>query len=334
MSKKRVFDKNLGVELHLDGEDSANETNQSSSRPKDDSEPKSKKKAKLDNNNQANKHIVEQLNLNTNYNDQTRSPSSISSSDIVNCSKASEQNDCTSEKNDWSNNSRLGIDSPNSDNENYEDIDYGDDDDDENYNDEIGKYLMEENCRTNDDSKIGLKSSKQSNADADDDDLDDDQDQRGDSEHDNEDESESNQQNEKNSNERCKYWPTCNAGKTCTYYHPSKPCRAFPNCRFGQDCLYMHPTCKYIPNCTRPGCPFAHPLKASKPNFITTPHITAPKCKYGFSCKNLMCKFMHQPREPCRFGANCLLNNCPYTHPSDMAKNKQANAFKWKANSS
>lgn len=138
--------------------------------------------------------------------------------------------------------------------------------------------------------------------------------------------------------ERCKYYPFCNAGSQCPFYHPNKPCKTFPNCRFGQKCLYIHPLCKFNPNCARPGCTFAHPAKVwSQPNHYTPPAIQkppAPRCKYGFDCKNLMCEFTHQRPDPCRFGENCLLQNCPFTHPADVAKDRPANKFKWTAQSS
>lgn len=145
---------------------------------------------------------------------------------------------------------------------------------------------------------------------------------------------------DKTNAERCKYWPSCNAGDECSYYHPTKPCRAFPNCRFGSKCLYVHPPCKFNPNCARPGCPFAHPTvqsggarRRAPGYFRALQQPLAPKCKYGFKCTNLMCKFSHQASEPCRFGANCLLETCPYTHPTDVARKRPASAFKWSAQS-
>lgn len=291
MPKKRVYDKDLGVELHLEEDDSTNEQqNDKSTRLK---EPELKrKKVKLE--------------------------SSQSGSNSV---------PVVSDSNDFD---------KDSDSDNFDDIDYGDDEEDnENYiNNQIGKYLMEENCCLDDETKDNREDSEHAGSGVDEEV---DEDQSGDVDENEEDlDREQNSAQEKGATEKCRYWPNCNAGDSCSYHHPTKHCRTFPNCRFGSDCLYIHPICKYIPNCTRPGCPFAHPVKpqAPRPNFSIAPEQTSmPRCKYGFSCKNLMCKFQHNRPEPCRFGSNCLSANCPYTHPSDSVK-KPANAFKWIANSS
>lgn len=305
MSKKRVYDKDLGVELHLEEEedDSSRENYQEKVSQKDRNDPEGRRKrAKIE-------------------------TSQAGSSSVV------------------AESTKLDEDS---DSDNFDDIDYGDDEEDnENYiNNQIGKYLMEENCCLNNDNEDDNHEGSNHTSEqigSDDDEVEDaDEDHSGGHEEaDEEDDSEDrehNQTQQRGANERCKYWPNCNAGVTCSFYHPTKQCRTFPNCRFGQECLYIHPVCKYIPNCTRPGCPFAHPVVPTpppRPIFPTAPQqAQMPRCKYGFNCKNLMCKFQHNRPEPCRFGTNCLSNNCPYTHPSDAVKKKQTNAFKWTASSS
>lgn len=188
-----------------------------------------------------------------------------------------------------------------SDSDNYDDIDYGDDED-FNIDNHLGD--VEQSQQTTQDEHQNMEEA-----------------QLGNNNEDGEQE-----EGEKIPSERCKYWPSCNAGDECTYYHPTKPCRAFPNCRFGKKCLYIHPTCKFSPNCTRPGCRFAHPSATSNLRQV-------PKCKFGFNCMNLMCKFSHHRSEPCRFGANCLLETCAYTHPEGTVRKKPSSAFKWSAQS-
>lgn len=152
----------------------------------------------------------------------------------------------------------------------------------------------------------------------------------------NQDEDGADKSNQKPTAERCKFWPTCNAGTKCAYYHPTKPCKTFPNCRFGNNCLYMHPPCKFNPNCAKPNCPFAHPISQSHnrrpPYFraIQQPPVMPMRCKYGSNCTNQMCKFYHPKQEACKFGANCLLESCTFTHPQDR---KKTSAFKWTAQS-
>jgi translation initiation factor 5 len=152
---------------------------------------------------------------------------------------------------------------------------------------------------------------------------------------------------DKGAAERCRYWPACNAGNSCNFYHPTKPCRNFPKCLFGDKCLYIHPPCKFNQNCARSDCPFAHPAVLTAPvakrrppanhHFGAVKHHTAtpttPKCKYGFKCSNLECRFSHEATEPCRYGANCLLETCPFTHPTDLPRKKPASVFKWNAQS-
>lgn len=160
-----------------------------------------------------------------------------------------------------------------------------------------------------------------------------------------------NSENKEGQTERCKYWPACNAGDDCSYYHPTKPCRTFPNCRFGNKCLYIHPTCKFGLHCTKPHCPFAHPAttgvatggggcairRPGPTSFVNKPflpQVVAPKCRFGSNCTNRACQFTHTRSEPCRFGANCLLESCPFTHPSSVAQQRPTTSvFKWCAQS-
>lgn len=313
-NRKRVFDKELGVELMLDASDDLDV------KPEDNS----RKKAKFESGQQTTS---------------TTKPNILSRLGDYATNVAGELLKTTEQQSTEAHNS--GDDDEGS--ENYEDIDYGDDDDDELEN-ELNQKRGQEDLRsiierntygtTNSDGDDYEHENKRQNLAEDDGEGGDDS---GDMEADSREghEGSEGKDDEKASSERCKYWPSCKSGDECTFYHPSKPCRTFPNCRFGQKCLYAHPPCKFNPNCTRPGCQFAHPLKSSKlpgpSSFKPTPQSLAPKCRYGFNCSNLMCKFSHQRSEPCRFGANCLLESCAYTHPSDVNRQKPASVFKWSA---
>lgn len=312
-TKKRVFDKDLGVELMVDDETNHDPSNRSRNEQADQSDSSGRKRAKFD--------------------------SSLSS-------QVSSQPCARTALSDWKKETMLQ-DDDDSGSENFEDIDYGDDDDEFNSDNQHDRQPSNQAFKS-------MNSRENQYKNYDDDDGDDEHENRGrdqnqideddeanqtndDGADGNEQEGEEGEQSEKEHAERCKYWPNCNAGDECSYYHPTKPCRAFPSCRFGKKCLYIHPPCKFNPNCIRPACPFAHPMtttRAQGPGHFNNIHQPlAPRCKYGFKCMNLMCKFSHQRSEPCRFGSNCLLETCAYTHPSDVVRKKPTSAFRWSAQS-
>lgn len=82
------------------------------------------------------------------------------------------------------------------------------------------------------------------------------------------------------SRERCRYWPNCNLGRKCAYYHPYPPvmCSAFPACKYGDKCAYKHPKCKFGLSCTKLGCVFYH---------------SAQQCKYHPFCTKAACPYSH-----------------------------------------
>lgn len=327
-AKKRVFDRDLGVEIVLDEElDDAGNISQKSELDCQ-SDGRGKKKAKFDVSQSSSDNRLTSSREKQQQQEQSRLSSTISS-----------QNSSQLTHNDWPEESK-GTYGEDSDDENYEDIDYGDDDDDDDFGSHHTKPDSEQDVKSQDarhDDLFRDEDDEHENIEHDRSaDEDDEEDQSGDMEDNGERDDMEVRDGEKETAERCKYWPSCNAGDDCSFYHPTKPCRAFPNCRFGKKCLYIHPPCKFNPNCIRPGCPFAHPMSTVRrqlPNFKTAQQPLAPKCKFGFNCMNQMCKFSHQRSEPCRFGANCLLETCPYTHPSDVARKKPTSAFKWSAQS-
>ncbi|CAG2220775.1 ZC3H14 [Mytilus edulis] len=130
--------------------------------------------------------------------------------------------------------------------------------------------------------------------------------------------------------EKCKFWPACSAGNSCSYHHPSVSCKMFPNCKFADKCLYIHPNCKFDAKCTKKDCPFTHASKRGTAptvikQYIPMPVHTPPPynnkpqgkivCRFGVTCQNVYCPFQHPTN--CRYGANCAnIASCPFTHPT------------------
>uniref|UniRef100_A0A914VRV4 Zinc finger CCCH domain-containing protein 14 n=1 Tax=Plectus sambesii TaxID=2011161 RepID=A0A914VRV4_9BILA len=145
--------------------------------------------------------------------------------------------------------------------------------------------------------------------------------------------------------ERCKFWPACRQGDSCTYLHPIKHCLTFPKCTFGDKCLYIHPNCKFDQACTRPNCPYTHAGKKAASGTVMPParppyttkiaqdFSTVPiPCKFAGKCTNVRCPFKHP--KPCRFAAECLNPTCPFAHPKkrdDSPTNVFSAKYKWKA---
>ncbi|KAI8881529.1 hypothetical protein K501DRAFT_222718 [Backusella circina FSU 941] len=158
--------------------------------------------------------------------------------------------------------------------------------------------------------------------------------------------------------QRCKYWPTCNNGDNCSYFHPNQICPDFPNCpNSSSECMFIHPEtskpmniapqpvpqptkfpipCRFFPYCSNPVCPYIHPVQnpyfmQSKPSYI--PHNTSTQrmpvpCKNGDDCNRQDCHFLH-PKDPnpyadvlCRFDGACTRPNCLYKHTQENAQNK------------
>ncbi|GAB1600022.1 zinc finger CCCH domain-containing protein 14-like isoform X2 [Argonauta hians] len=146
--------------------------------------------------------------------------------------------------------------------------------------------------------------------------------------------------------EKCRYWPSCQNGDHCKYYHPTTTCSKFPKCKFGQSCLYIHPKCKFDAKCSRTDCPFSHsfsktaaPLAAiqsipaipsvSPPTPRQPPSTPTLQCKFFPTCKNMNCPFTHP--KPCRYGISCTNKTfCTFYHPP-LPNKKQ---LRWKAGKS
>lgn len=62
----------------------------------------------------------------------------------------------------------------------------------------------------------------------------------------------------KKQKDRCRFFPNCQNGEECEFFHPTMPCISFPACKFGDQCLYLHPMCKFDATCSRPNCNYMH----------------------------------------------------------------------------
>lgn len=146
--------------------------------------------------------------------------------------------------------------------------------------------------------------------------------------------------------ERCRFWPACVNGNSCTFHHPTVPCKMFPQCKFGDRCLFIHPNCKFDAKCTRKDCPYTHASKRGNvattviqkivPVPVPTPGpapirpayrpLSSLTCKFYPNCKNMSCTFPHPT--PCRFGMSCMKKaQCAFYHPALPTKDK----LKWTA---
>lgn len=47
--------------------------------------------------------------------------------------------------------------------------------------------------------------------------------------------------NDKTTVTRCTYWPNCNRGDSCKFWHPKELCPNLAHCPDGDNCLYIHP---------------------------------------------------------------------------------------------
>jgi len=146
---------------------------------------------------------------------------------------------------------------------------------------------------------------------------------------------------------RCQYWPNCNRGEACKFWHPKELCRKYPNCADGDRCLYIHPAplskpptkpqspafnshssdagsvtssssnieCKFGANCTRPDCKFSHPSPAAK---LTKQQQNTTTTTQDSNKNN-------KSNVPCHYYPNCKNADCPYMHPSTTPKNETVN---------
>ncbi|KAI8336714.1 hypothetical protein BC941DRAFT_461559 [Chlamydoabsidia padenii] len=135
--------------------------------------------------------------------------------------------------------------------------------------------------------------------------------------------------------QRCKYWPTCDQGDDCTYFHPDTLCPDFPNCpNKPSECMFIHPytpkkpshqpvtdntlteraiPCRYFPHCNNDQCPYFHP--PAIPSFFESQQQGPP-----YSTYQPYQPPMPTPKRipvPCKNGENCTRPDCYFMHPKD-----------------
>jgi len=103
---------------------------------------------------------------------------------------------------------------------------------------------------------------------------------------------------------RCQYWPECNRGDQCKFWHPKELCKKYPNCPAGDKCLYIHPAAPANPP-SRPQSTYnAAPTKHNRTKSDASSVISTASDRSVVECK---------------FGANCNRPDCKYSHPSPAA---------------
>ncbi|KAF9973942.1 hypothetical protein BGZ73_002785 [Actinomortierella ambigua] len=143
---------------------------------------------------------------------------------------------------------------------------------------------------------------------------------------------------------RCKFWPNCQSGDQCRFWHPKELCQAYPNCPNSADtCLFVHP----LAEPTTDQLAAARRMRSSQPQeshdgFEDTAANgdemglralralgssngafagRVEDCKFGLACTRPGCTFRHpgrsmdQAQQQCRYYPNCTKPNCPFYHP-------------------
>lgn len=148
---------------------------------------------------------------------------------------------------------------------------------------------------------------------------------------------------------RCQYWPSCNRGDQCKFWHPKELCKKFPKCPNGDQCLYIHPA---TTTPSKPQSPYhRRPSQSSNtPPDLSSSERIAVECKYGSNCTRPDCKFSHpspavaklnkqqskpalvqettknsKSNVPCHYYPNCKNADCPYMHPNITQKTESVN---------
>jgi len=100
---------------------------------------------------------------------------------------------------------------------------------------------------------------------------------------------------------RCQYWPECNRGDQCKFWHPKELCKKYPNCPNGDKCLYIHP---------------------AQPNRQQTTPYNPSQSKHNRTksdASSVISTASDRSIVECKFGANCNRPDCKYSHPSPAA---------------
>jgi len=130
---------------------------------------------------------------------------------------------------------------------------------------------------------------------------------------------------------RCSYWPNCNRGEECKFWHPKELCPNLNNCPDGDQCLYIHPAVpqsqlskakkKKSESVLEVSESFGVPKhtlqnKSSRISLNGTVN-QQPALAKKISKANL--KEVSSVAIECKFGANCTRPDCKFSHPSPAA---------------
>lgn len=127
---------------------------------------------------------------------------------------------------------------------------------------------------------------------------------------------------------KCSFWPNCDKGRACAFFHPSKPCSRFPACAKGADCTYIHPqiACKYQEACQNPACNFVHYAPANPGPALGLGPSTMI-CKFYPNCTNRNCAFVHPIDVPCKYQGACQRPGCHFKHPEGFVPSAKSKVF-------
>jgi len=131
---------------------------------------------------------------------------------------------------------------------------------------------------------------------------------------------------------RCSYWPNCNRGDECKFWHPKELCPHLNNCPDGDQCLYIHPA---IPQSQLNK---AKKKKSESTLELTEKHTLQKKLSKRDSMLSLnstqtllkksskanIKEAMNATANSsfaveCKYGANCTRPDCKFSHPSPAA---------------
>jgi len=142
---------------------------------------------------------------------------------------------------------------------------------------------------------------------------------------------------------RCTYWPNCNRGEECKFWHPKELCPNLTNCPYGDECLYIHPA---IPQSqlnknkkkSESKLEVSETVKHAAQKKLTKRESMASITSNSSQSKKTIKSNTKETTATangaasyaieCKFGANCTRPDCKYSHPSPAAI--LANALKKK----